>query len=182
MLLWDPMCGSGTIAIEAAMLMRNIAPGMKRHFAAERFPFIKPEIWQNAREEARESIVQSDFTAFATDIDDNALELAKNNAYRAGVLNSMRIFNKDARHIGAPGRRATIVTNPPYGERLGEISEVERLYRDIGRHFRSLAPWQAYIITSHTGFEGLYGKPADKVKKLYNGMIPCYLYQYFKNK
>ncbi len=181
-LLWDPMCGSGTIAIEAAMLMRNIAPGMKRHFAAERFPFIKESLWQDARDEARESIVKSDFTAFATDIDDNALELAKNNAYRAGVLNSLRIFNKDARHIGAPGRRATIVTNPPYGERLGQLSEVELLYRDIGRHFRSLSPWQVYVITSHTGFERLYGKEADKVKKLYNGMIPCYLYQYFKNK
>lgn len=181
-LFWDPMCGSGTIAIEAAMLMRNIAPGMKRHFVAENYPFIDAKLWENAREEAHEVIVPSEFVAFASDIDETALEIAKNNAYRAGVLNSMRIFPKDARHIGAPGRRGTIVTNPPYGERLGEISEVEALYRDIGKHFRSLAPWQCYVITSHAGFEALYGKRADKVKKLYNGMIPCYLYQYFKNR
>jgi putative N6-adenine-specific DNA methylase len=97
------------------------------------------------------------------------------------VLNSLKVFKQDARRISAPGRRGTIVTNPPYGERIGTVSEVERLYRDIGVHFRSLAPWQVYVITSHDGFERLYGKKADKVKKLYNGMIPCYLYQFFKN-
>lgn len=181
-LLWDPMCGSGTIAIEAAMMMRNVAPGMKRHFAAESFPFINESIWKSAREEALEGIVQSDFQAFASDIDESALKIAKDNAYRAGVLNSLRIFKQDARTIGAPGRRGTIVTNPPYGERLGTLPEVEELYREIGAHFRSLSPWQVYCITSHEGFERLYGKRADKVKKLYNGMIPCYLYQYFKNK
>ena len=180
-LMWDPMCGSGTIAIEAAMLMRNVAPGMKRHFAAEKYPFISPTLWQDARDEAREGIVESGFIAHASDIDEDALEIAKGNAYRAGVLNSLRIFKQDARTIGAKGRRGTIVTNPPYGERLGTLPEVEALYRDIGRHFRSLAPWQVYVITSHEGFERLYGKKADKVKKLYNGMIPCYLYQFFKN-
>ncbi len=180
-LFWDPMCGSGTIAIEAAMLMRNIAPGMKRHFAAEQFPFIKENIWRDAREEAHEKITPSDFEAFATDIDKDCVELTKANAYRAGVLNSMRVFEKDARYISAIGRRGTIVTNPPYGERLGTVKEVEALYRDIGVHFRSLSPWQVYVITSHEGFERLYGKRADKVKKLYNGMLPCYLYQYFKN-
>lgn len=180
-LLWDPMCGSGTIAIEAAMLMRNIAPGMKRRFSAENFPFIDESLWKDARDEARESIVKSDFLCFASDIDEECIGIAKDNAYRAGVLESLRIFKKDARTIGAPGRRATIVTNPPYGERLGTLSEVEALYRELGRHFRSLAPWQVYCITSHQGFERLYGRKADKVKKLYNGMIPCYLYQYFKN-
>ena len=180
-LLWDPMCGSGTIAIEAAMIMRNVAPGMKRRFAAEAYPFIDAELWQNARDEAREGITPSDFVAFASDIDESALKIAKDNAYRAGVLNSLRIFKQDARTIGAPGRRGTIVTNPPYGERLGTLVEVEELYREIGIHFRSLAPWQVYVITSHDGFERLYGKRADKVRKLYNGMIPCYLYQFFKN-
>ena len=180
-LLWDPMCGSGTIAIEAAMMMRNVAPGMKRHFAAEAYPFIGEKTWQDVRDEAREGIVASDFIAFASDVDESALKIAKDNAYRAGVLNSLRIFKQDARTIGAPGRRGTIVTNPPYGERLGTMAEVEQLYREIGVHFRSLSPWQVYIITSHEGFEGLYGKRADKVKKLYNGMIPCFLYQFFKN-
>ena len=83
--------------------------------------------------------------------------------------------------ISAPGRRATIVTNPPYGERLGTVGEAERLYRELGEHFRSLSPWQVYVITSHPSFEKFYGKRADKVRKLYNGMIPCYLYQFFKN-
>ena len=82
----------------------------------------------------------------------------------------------------ADGRRGTIVTNPPYGERLGTRREAEELYRRIGEHFRSLSPWQAYIITSHPSFEKFYGMRADKVRKLYNGMLPCYLYQYFKNK
>ena len=179
--LWDPMCGSGTIAIEAAMMMRNVAPGMKRHFAAENFPFIPSGAFADAKEEAHDVIRPSEFVAFASDLDEECLEIAKGNAYRAGVLNSLRIFRQDARTISAPGRRVTIVTNPPYGERLGTVEEVEELYRTLGRHFRSLAPWQAYIITSHEGFERLYGKRADNVKKLYNGMIPCYLYQYYKN-
>ena len=181
-LMWDPFCGSGTIAIEAAMLMRNIAPGARRHFAAEAYPWIEGRLWTDAREEAREGIRESGFEVFASDIDENALAIAKDNAYRAGVLNSMKIFCRDARTIRAPGRRGTIVTNPPYGERLGSMEEVESLYRDIGRHFRTLEPWQAYIITSHEGFEKLYGRRADKVKKLYNGMIPCFLYQFYKNK
>ncbi len=180
-LMWDPMCGSGTIAIEAAMQMRNIAPGMRRHFAAEAFPYIPGRIWKSAKEEALEGIVNSDFEVFASDIDEKCVELTKANAYRAGVLNSLRVFRQDARRISAPGRRGTVVTNPPYGERIGTMSEVERLYRDLGVHFRSLAPWQIYVITSHEGFEKFYGKRADKVKKLYNGMIPCYLYQFFKN-
>jgi len=181
-LLWDPMCGSGTIAIEAAMLMRNIAPGARRSFAAEAFPFIDKRHWADAREEAAEGVVkESSFEVFASDIDPECVELTKQNARLAGVLGTVKVFHKDARHISAPGRRGTIVTNPPYGERMGEVREVEALYRDIGRHFRSLSPWQVYVITSHTGFERLYGRRADKVKRLYNGMIPCYLYQFFKN-
>ena len=180
-LFWDPMCGSGTIAIEAAMMMRNIAPGVNRHFVAEDFPFIGVRRFDDAREEAREGEVKTDFQVYATDIDKNCIAMAVRNAKAAGVIDNMRIFERDARTIGAPGRRATIVTNPPYGERMGTMAEIESLYRDIGHHFRSLAPWQAYIITSHQGFERLYGKRADKIKKLYNGMLPCYLYQYFKN-
>ena len=179
-LFWDPMCGSGTIAIEAAMLMRNIAPGVNRNFAAEEFPFIQKQLWRDAREMARDGEVKSDFEVFASDIDKNAVALTERNAKNAGVFDSIRAFIMDARNISAPGRRGTIVTNPPYGERLGTRREVEELYRDIGKHFRSLSPWQVYVITSHEGFERLYGKRADKVRKLYNGMIPAYLYQYFK--
>ncbi|MBE6634924.1 MAG: class I SAM-dependent RNA methyltransferase [Ruminococcaceae bacterium] len=180
-LLWDPMCGSGTIAIEAAMLMNNIAPGKSRAFSAEAYPFISREHWKNAREEARDGEIKSGFEVFASDIDAAAVALTEKNAARAGVADTVKAFRMDALAISAPGRRATIVTNPPYGERLLDIREAEELYRRMGRHFRTLEPWQAYIITSHKGFEALYGRRADKVKKLYNGMIPCYLYQFFKN-
>ena len=179
-LLWDPMCGSGTIAIEAAMKMKNIAPGKSRRFAAEEFSFIDSNIWARAREEALDGEIKPDFEVFASDIDPAAVELATKNARLAGVDDIVKVFSMDARKISAPGRRATIVTNPPYGERLGTLREAEALYRDIGVHFRSLAPWQVYVITSHSAFEKFYGKRADKVRKLYNGMLPCYLYQYFK--
>ena len=180
-LLWDPMCGSGTIAIEAAMLMKNIAPGKNRHFAAEAFPFIGKEIWQDAREEAIEGEIENDFRAYASDTAPACVALTEKNARAAGVSDVIKVFHMDARKIAAEGRRATIVTNPPYGERMGTERQVEALYRELGEHFRSLSPWQVYIITSHPAFERFYGKKADKVRKLYNGMLPCYLYQYFKN-
>ena len=180
-LLWDPMCGSGTIAIEAAMMMKNIAPGKNRRFAAEAFPFIGKNIWKDAREEAIEGEVENDFRAYASDIDPACVALAEKNAKNAGVDSVIKVFRMDARKIAAEGRRATIVTNPPYGERMGTERQVEQLYREIGEHFRSLSPWQVYVITSHPSFEKFYGKRADKVRKLYNGMLPCYLYQYFKN-
>ena len=161
--------------------MNNIAPGKRRAFSAEAYPFISREHWKNAREEARDGEIKSGFEVFASDIDAAAVALTEKNAARAGVADTVKAFRMDALAISAPGRRATIVTNPPYGERLLDIKEAEELYRRMGRHFRTLEPWQAYIITSHKGFEALYGRRADKVKKLYNGMIPCYLYQFFKN-
>ena len=180
-LLWDPMCGSGTIAIEAAMLMKGIAPGRSRKFAAEEFAFIDKKIWTSAREEAFDLEHKTDFEAFASDIDSSAVALAEKNVRLAGVSDCVKVFRTDARKISAEGRRGSIVTNPPYGERLGTLREAEQLYKEIGVHFRSLSPWQVYVITSHPQFERFYGKKADKVRKLYNGMLPCYLYQYFKN-
>ncbi len=180
-LFWDPMCGSGTIAIEAAMKMRGIAPGVARSFAAEAFPFIDKKIWKFAREEARDGEADTKFEVFASDIYLPSVELTKRNAKAAGVSNIIRAFECDCRKISAPGRRATIVTNPPYGERMGTERSVEELYKTMGAHFRSLAPWQVYVITSHPYFEKLYGKRADKIRKLYNGMIECRLYQFFKN-
>ena len=181
-LLWDPMCGSGTIAIEAAMLMKNIAPGVKRSFAAEKFPFVNKAIWDSAREEAREGEIKTKFECFASDIDPKAIELTKNNARIAGVSDIVTAFSADCTTISSEGRRGTIVTNPPYGERLMTPREAEELYKRMGEHFRSLSPWQVYIITSHKEFEKFYGRRADKIRKLYNGMIPCNLYQYFKPK
>lgn len=180
-LLWDPMCGSGTIAIEAAMQMRRIAPGKKRRFAAEQFAFLPPSVWQTAREQAADEEIVTAFEAYASDIDPAMAELAAENARCAGVSDCVKCFTADALTISSDGRRGTIVTNPPYGERMGTADEVEALYRQMGMHFRSLAPWQVYVITSHPAFERLYGRRADKVRKLYNGMIPCALYQYFKN-
>ncbi len=180
-LFWDPMCGSGAIAIEAAMQMKKIAPGARRRFAAERFPAIPRSVWLSAREEARDTIVPTGFEVYASDIDPDAVALTAENARRAGVDDRIRAFEADARKISAPGRRGTVVSNPPYGERMMTVPEVETLYRELGRHFRDLAPWQVYIISSVQNFETLYGKRADKTRKLYNGMIPCVLYQYFKN-
>ena len=181
-LFWDPFCGSGTIAIEAAMIAKKIAPGLKREFAAEAFPRIGAELWEAAREEARSfEIKDSTFEAWASDIDEDILDVAYENALRAGVEDCINIFNCDARRIEKPeGRRGTIVCNPPYGERMGDMREVEYLYRDIGRHFKDFEPWHVYVITSCDYFEKLYGRRADKTRKLYNGMLPCTLYQFFK--
>ena len=181
-LLWDPMCGSGTIAIEASLLARRIAPGKNRSFAAETFPAIPKAVWQNEREQAVANELPLGFEAYASDIDAATVEIAKENVRRAGLSDTVKTFVADARTISAPGRRGTVVTNPPYGERIGTKEEAEELYRQIGAHFRSLAPWQIYVITSHPGFERFYGQRADKVRKLYNGMIPAYLYQYYINK
>jgi putative N6-adenine-specific DNA methylase len=180
-LFWDPMCGSGTIAIEAAMKMRNIAPGVSRSFISESFSFIDKSIWKRAREEARDGVVDTKFEAYASDIDAPCVALTERNAKNAGVSDLIKVFRQDCRKISADGRRGTIVTNPPYGERMGRERDVEQLYRDIGVHFRSLEPWQVYIITSHPSFERLYGRRADKIRKLYNGMLECRLYQFFKN-
>jgi len=181
-LFWDPFCGSGTIAIEAAMIATNTAPGLLRSFAAEDFPLIDARVWAEEREKARsERIADSKFSAYASDIDDEVLEKARENARRAGVEEHIKFFNADARTIKKPeGVRGTIACNPPYGERLMNPKEVEALYTSMGKTFSSLAPWQIYVLTSAENFERLYGRRADKIRKLYNGMIPCRLYQYFK--
>ena len=182
-LFWDPMCGSGTIAIEAALILANRAPGIGRGFAAEQFPQIPHPIWKQARA-AAEAEIRRDaaFEVYASDIDEDILDVVYENALRAGVEEHMRIFTADVRQIQKDDRRGTVVCNPPYGERLMTKQEAEQLYRDMGRAFAKLAPWQIYIITSHPAFERFYGQRADKIRKLYNGMIPCSLYQYFKPK
>ena len=181
-LLWDPFCGSGTIVIEAAMMMKGIAPGMNRRFAAEEFGIIPREHWKRAREEACDSVKDTEFEAWGSDIDNEVLDYARANASRAGVDSVVKFFNADARKIEKPDRRGTLVCNPPYGERLMNEREVETLYRDIGKTFSAFTPWQMYILTSDERFERLFGQRADKIRKLYNGMIPCNLYQYFKPK
>ncbi len=180
-LFWDPFCGSGTIAIEAAMIATGRAPGLLRSFAAEKFPVFAPKLWQDERERARaEILTDSTFEAYASDIDGEVLEKARLNAERAGVDGHIRIFNADARRIKKEDRRGTVACNPPYGERLMTLREAEQLYREMGRAFESLSPWQIYVLTSAENFERLCGRRADKIRKLYNGMIPCRLYQYFR--
>ena len=180
-LLWDPFCGSGTIAIEGAMMMKNIAPGMKREFAAEKFPFFPESSWKSAREKAFDSIrKETGFEAYATDIDENCVRITSESAKRAGVDDMINAFRMDALDIDTLGRRGTIVTNPPYGERLMTREETDELYRAMGDAFSRLENWQMYIITMSEDFQKLFGRKADKIRKLYNGMIPCYFYQFFK--
>ena len=181
-LLWDPFCGSGTIAIEAALMMTSCPAGIARHFACEQFEILSDKSIIKEEKERAYSMINYDsgFEVYASDIDGDVLEIAKQNAERAGIDDRIKIFKADARKIEKLDRRGTIVCNPPYGERLMTQREVERLYRDIGVAFARLSPWQIYILTSAEDFQRLYGRRADKIRKLYNGMIPCSLYQYFR--
>ncbi len=181
-LFWDPFCGSGTIAIEAAMMMKNIAPGLNRSFAAEEMPQFAGAIFDDARQTARSGIkTDTAFEAFASDIDENCVRIAEESAKRAGVSDIVKCFQMDAMNIEKGGRRGTVVTNPPYGERLMDPAAAEKLYRDMGKSFERLDMWQIYVITSNESFQRLYGRRADKIRKLYNGMIPCLYYQFFKS-
>ena len=180
-LFWDPFCGSGTIAIEAAMMVSGRAPGLGRSFAGEAFANIPTVLWEDARAEAQSKIrTDCKFQVYASDIDEDILDITYENALRAGVEEYINIFRADARTIKKEDRKGTVVCNPPYGERMGEREEIERLYQQLGGSFKALYPWQIYVLTSSDRFDRLYGQRADKIKKLYNGMLPCYLYQYFK--
>lgn len=181
-LLRDPFCGSGTITIEGAMMMKNIAPGIVRHFSAEKYSLFSEKIWKDARAEALSAMKRNThFEALGSDIDENCVRIATEAARRAGVSDVVSFRTENALGIEKDDRRATIVTNPPYGERLMTEDEVNELYRGMGEHFRSLEPWQFYILTPCESFPRLFGRRADKIRKLYNGMIPCFLYQFFKN-
>ncbi len=180
-LFWDPFCGSATIPIEASLIMTNTAPGLYRGFAGQGFAAIPTEMWKEAKEEAYDLInYDTKFEAYASDISPEALKNARSAISKSGMKERVKLFERNALEITTEGRRGTIVCNPPYGERLGTLEEAEQLYRDMGRHFKTLDNWQIYVITSHERFEKLYGRRADKVRKLYNGMIPCYYYQFFR--
>jgi putative N6-adenine-specific DNA methylase len=158
--LWDPFCGSGTIPIEAALIMTNTAPGLNRSFAAEKYAFLPKKIWQSAREEAKAKITpDTEFRAFASDTDPEVLKIARANIKRAGMEKYIKTFVKDATEIASDDVRTTIVCNPPYGERLDTIKGARELYKKLGRNFPKLAPWQIYIITSEEDFE----KPVEEL-------------------
>ena len=163
------------------MLMLNRAPGLERGFCSQAFPQFSKSLWTDAREEARANIItDSAFEAYASDINPECVKIAEESAKHAGVFKNMKIFQRDALTIKTEGRRGTIVCNPPYGERLMTIRDAEALYRKMGEHFKALDSWQIYVITNHEQFSRFYGRKPDKVRKLSNGNIPCYFYQFFK--
>lgn len=178
--LLDPCCGSGTIAIEAALKAKNIAPGISRRFVSEDWDIIDASVWKSTRSKAFSSI-KVDFTPtiYASDIDKNAIEIARHNAVNAGVDDCIIFENKPLNQVKLPCCYGICICNPPYAERMGEIDEVEQLYRDMGKLFRDDNTWSVYVITSHEGFEKLYGKRADKKRKLFNGSVKVDYYQYF---
>lgn len=174
----DPFCGSGTIAIEAALAAKNRAPGLLRTFSAQQWDCLTPAIWTAAREEAQAREFSGDYHIFASDIDPHAVAIARENARRAGMEELISFSVADAAQFDRTTDRGIIVTNPPYGERLMEKREAEALYRAFGAAYRNTAHWQLYLLSSHTEFERAFGLPADKKRKLYNGMIKCDLFQY----
>lgn len=180
--LLDPFCGSGTIPIEAAMFKRNIAPGINRTFSAQQFPYINSGLWDNALEEAQSSVHNVPLDIHASDIDASCVELTKNNAKKAGVDKFITVEHCDARKVFIDKPDGTIITNPPYGERMGDKKDCEQLYREIGKNFEQFDNWAKYILVPNEDFEKLFGRKADKKRKIYNGMLKCYIYQYFNKK
>lgn len=178
--LLDPFCGSGTIPIEAALIGTNTAPGINRQFVSESWPQIPKKLWLRARDEAKTLRSPNvKLNIFGSDIDDRAIKLSKKNALKAGVYENIsfkHIALKDLKPFLDYGK---IICNPPYGERMGQINEIEKLYREMGKVFKKFDTWSKYILTPHLNFQKLFGQKANKNRKLYNGMLKCYYYQYF---
>ena len=179
-LLVDPLCGSGTIPIEAAMIALDIAPGMNRGFAAERWQNFDYDAFERARDEAKQRVrTDLNLNIYGSDIDPKAIELAMRHAEEAGVDEYIRLKQMNVADLSSKEKYGFIVTNPPYGERLGESREAEELYRVMGKTFSALDTWSFYVITSNPYFEKNFGRKADKRRKLYNGKLECQYYQYF---
>ena len=181
--LFDPFCGSGTLLIEAALMATKTAPGLRRFFAAERFGFIPEKVWREERTRAQDLILHNvDFSAQGFDIDKNAVELTLQNAKKAGVSKYVKAAVADVKDFTPPEERCLIITNPPYGERLLDVKAAEELYSVMGNRFKEGGGRKYYVISPHDEFEKYFGRTADKRRKLYNGMIKCQLFMYFKNK
>ena len=178
--LIDPTCGSGTFCIEAAMLARNMAPGLKRSFAFEEWNWMDAALMEQKRKEAQEAIksdFQLDISGF--DIDGRMVEIAKKNAFAAGVENDITFKQMRLQDLHTDKVNGVIVSNPPYGERLLDDEAIVKLYREMGDTFAPLKTWSKFILTSDELFEQRYGSLADKKRKLYNGTLKVDLYQYF---
>ena len=178
---WDPFCGSGTICIEAALIAKNRAPGLKRRFAAESFPWAPAEIWEQVREEAKTREFKGDYKILGSDNDPKCISLAMANARKAGVADCITFRDGDATKMSLPTDSGIMVCNPPYGQRMLEQQSAQRLYGAFGRHVKFADGWKKYIITSEPEFEHYFGRRANKKRKLYNGMIKCDLYMYTDN-
>ena len=180
-ILIDPTCGSGTIAIEAAMIAKNIAPGLMRNFASENWDFIDKSYWKETRKDAYSKIdVNCRPEIYASDIDEKAIQIAKGNAKIAGVDDCIRFEVKPLNKVDIKNIKYGIcICNPPYSERIGILEEVEQLYKDMGKIFNSNKTFSTYVLTSHEGFEKLYGRKADKKRKLFNGNVKVEYYQFF---
>jgi putative N6-adenine-specific DNA methylase len=178
--LIDPFCGTGTIPIEAALIGRNIAPGLGRVFVAESWPQIPARIWKQHRDEARDMIVQDQPLGIrGIDIDPNAIKLANYHAKEAGINNLISFHQGEARDLNSRYKYGYLISNPPYGERLSERDEVERLYREMTPVFQRLDTWSFYILTSHPSLEKLINRKSSKRRKVYNGRIQCTYYQFY---
>ena len=179
-ILVDPFCGSGTIPIEAAMMAANIAPGMNREFTAEQWTnLIDRKYWYEAIDEAHDQMdtnIETDIQGY--DIDGDVLKTARRNAADAGVDHLIHFQRREVSQLSHPGKYGFIITNPPYGERLEEKAALPKLYREFGESFRKLDTWSAYMITSYEDAERYFGRKADKNRKLYNGMLRTYFYQF----
>jgi len=178
--LIDPMCGSGTIPIEAALIGLNLAPGLQREFDAEKWPVLPARLWREARQEAEDAIDRRrQLIIRGTDIDKDALSLARHHARLAGVEDRIHWQQSPVAELRARQKYGYIICNPPYGQRLEDLRAVGLLYREMGRVFKNLDTWSFYILTAHREFEKLFGRRADKKRKLYNGRIQCDYYQFF---
>ena len=176
--LWDPFCGSGTIPIEAALIAKNRAPGLNRHFIAETYPWIPKEVWEQARTEAKDREFRGNYRILGSDNDPACVSLSMANARKAGVADCIIFKDGDATKMSLPTDSGIILCNPPYGQRMLEQQSAQRLYAALGRHLKYADGWKKYIITSEPEFEHYFGRRADKKRKLYNGMIKCDLYMY----
>ena len=192
-ILCDPMCGSGTIAIEAAMLAKNIAPGLSRDFDAMNWAFIPKDLWKEEKKIAFDSIIYDEVKIFASDIVQRTVDYARENAIEAGVDDIIKFSVKDVADLkldkleGISGPKGTvspgsIVTNPPYGQRIGESADIDQIYEALKRVHMNYPGWELNLITPDKIFEKKFGKAADKRRKLYNGNIESCYYQYFGKK
>lgn len=176
----DPFCGSGTIAIEAALIGRNRAPGIGRSFLCETWPQITRDLWKQAREEARDAQRgKPPMQLQASDISPEAIQLSEQHAREAGIPGDIQFRPLDVLEWKTTREYGVVICNPPYGERVGDAEQAAEIYDDMADAFSPLSTWSIYVLTSHPGFERLFRRPADRRRKLYNGRIECTYYQYF---